>query len=108
VLQRKIDSIAASTLWTGTIGFFDSNYLVLCVVSSIGSTDLRFGKEFNATENFCSFLAIFGLVFAVAFPIILFLLIKYNLNYLNPHEQRLEKISQMVAEYKGDRPGLYT
>jgi hypothetical protein len=35
LVQSKIDSLAAKMLWSGTIGFFASNYLVLSVVSFI-------------------------------------------------------------------------
>lgn len=35
IVQSKIDSLASNTLWSGTIGFFASNYLVLSVVSFI-------------------------------------------------------------------------
>lgn len=39
----------------------------------IGAMDLRFGSAFTATENFCSLLAIVGLVFAIVYPLILLL-----------------------------------
>ncbi len=74
VLQGKIDSLADNTIWTGTINLFVSNYLVLCVVSFIESNDLRFGRRFSHTENFCSLLACFGIAFSVALPTILVLL----------------------------------
>ncbi len=107
-LQRKIDSLADNTIWNGTINLFVSNYLVLCVVSFIESNDLRFGRRFSHTENFCSLLACFGMAFSVALPTILLVLLKKKLQYIDPTTQRLKKISELADVYEGDRIILYT
>ncbi len=84
-----------------------SNYLVLSVVSFIESNDLRFGERHNATERFCSFTACVGLVYAFAFPFMMFALHLYKLRYLDPNLQKLAKIEEMMKEHKGPRPGYF-
>jgi hypothetical protein len=84
VMQRAIERLANSIIWCGTIGFFASNYLVLSVTSYIGSTDLRFGRQYNVTENFCSLLSIIGLFFSIALPVTIFVFFYKKLRYLNP------------------------
>lgn len=96
-----IDSLADSTLWTGTISFFVSNYLVLSVVSFIASNDLRFSGHYNATEKFCSLLAVIGIVFSFIFPISLFALFRYELRYIDPNIEKLTKISDLMEEHEG-------
>jgi hypothetical protein len=92
-------------LWSGTIGFFASNYLVLAVVSLIESNDLRFGRQHNATENFCSLVACVGVAFSIAFPSMITYLYLRELQYVNPKVETNSKILQLATKYKG--PGKY-
>lgn len=95
-VQNIIDSFAASTLWSRTIDFFASNYLVLSVVSFIESNDLRFGSQYNATENFCSLVSCIGMAFSVAFPTGIFCLYLYKLRYIDPNLDRQAKINDFL------------
>jgi len=73
-LQKKVDKLADETLWNGLIRFYTSNYLTFSVVSFIESKNLRFGRAYSTTENFCSVMSILGMITSVVFPIYVFLL----------------------------------
>lgn len=103
IVQRRVDKFVDNWLWSSTIGFFASNYLVLSVVSYIESNDLRFGRSYTATENFCSFLACIGMTFSLVFPVLIFSLYMYYLRYINPNL----RTDEMLKAYKGKRPALF-
>lgn len=62
-------------MWSGTMRFCAEIYLVIGVTSFIGSNSIRVNSFYNPTEKFCSFIAIYGMIFAVGFPV--FIVINY-------------------------------
>jgi hypothetical protein len=65
--------------WNDCLAFYTENYLVLSCVGWLGMFELRFGKNYQDSENFSSVLAIFLTVFSVTYP--LFIAIFYLKNY---------------------------
>lgn len=106
-VQTRIDKFVDNWLWSATIGFFASNYLVLSVVSYIESDDLRFGRSYTATENFCSLLSCIGMTFSLVFPVMILSLYMHYLRYVNPNLQRNEKINELLKAYKGKTHALF-
>ena len=91
-LQNKLDSLADESLWNSLISFYDGNYLAITVASFVESNDLRFGLEFTTTENVCSAFAVLGMVSAVAYPIVIYLLYREQTKNINPKTERFAKI----------------
>lgn len=46
-------------------------YIAVCVVSFIESNDIRVKPEYTFTEKYCSYMAIYGMIFAFGFPVLI-------------------------------------
>ena len=91
-MQDKLESIAKETLWNGIIRFYTENYLIFSVVSFIESKNLRFGNSYSSTENFCSVLAVIGMIASVAYPFFIFILYRELTSYIDPN-----KINEIIS-----------
>jgi hypothetical protein len=69
------------------------------VVSFIESNDLRIGSQYTATEVYCSILAITGMVFAFAFPVILYFIYRNAVKRDNIKFTIMEK-AHIIFTYK--------
>ena len=81
--------------WNGCIAFYLENFLVLSCIGWLGLNDIRFGKEYTASENFSSVLAILLTTFSIGYP--LFIAIFYFINLkplLKPLKLTLGQISE--------------
>ena len=57
--------------WSGLIGFYAGNYLVLSLAGQLGINDLRLGRGFTIAENVSSIISLLLVTFQVVFPIVL-------------------------------------
>jgi hypothetical protein len=97
-LQKRVDQVANRVLWSGTTQFCAKNFLVICVTSFIESNDLRVKPSYSFTEKYCSYFSIYGIMFGVAFPVLI--VIVYRRSLLIYFDTKVKKPEQKEAYFQ--------
>lgn len=83
------------------IRFYTDSYLVFTVVSFIESNSMRFGSTFSSTENFCSLIAVLGMVLSIVFPLFIIMIYSKKLQWVDPTKERSKKIQLLKIDHQG-------